>query len=239
MKLSHTLCVISALSLVASHSADAAALAITDEYIIAGDGTVIPVGGDAATAFNSGNPSNAAAWDYAARERGNAGQLNRRVASFLQFDTSSLSAADVNDPNFTATFTIDHVGHLNNINAGMDLGIGQVVSGAWDDDGGATPVFGWAAASTGQTTLLQNVQNSPNAVTGLTFDATAVIQDWVLNGTNQGFALFGYLDDGTGNPTNASYLNNAALEWEIIPEPSTGILGLFGASALLFRRRRS
>ena len=126
---------------------EAANLTLTDAFMTAADGTMVPIGGDAATAGNSGGPSNGATWEYAIRERGNITQADRRVATFLKFDVSPLDAAVVNDPNFTAVFSINHLGHLNNVNPGMDVGIGQIVSGDWDDDGGPTPEFTWALDS--------------------------------------------------------------------------------------------
>lgn len=231
-------CTIALIAISLSKAEATTTLSPIDEFMIAADGVVVPIGGSEATAGNSGNPSNGAAWQYAARERGVVTQTDRRVATFLKFDTSALTTAEVNASDFAAVFSVTHFGHLNNVNPGMDLGIGQIVSGDWDDDGGATPVFSWALdSSTNQSSILQNVQNFPG-LESLTFDATAIVQDWVINDTNQGFALFGYEDGGGGNPTNGSYFGDASLVVGAIPEPSTSMLALLGTSALLFRRRR-
>lgn len=230
----HTLALIS----LSFSAANAAVLTLTDEILVAGNGVVPPFG--VSSNPNTGGPNGGAgpqAWRYVARERNNEGQNDRRVATFLQYDTSSLTVADVNDPNFQATFEIDHVGNLNTINPGLDLVLGQV-SGAWDDSGTMNPVYNWAEVSSNQTLLLENLQNHTGTVP-ISVDITPIVQDWVLNGTNQGIALFGdQFGAPGGNLSNASYLENASLSWEIIPEPSTGILGLLGAGLLVARRRR-
>ena len=223
-------------------SSSAVTLTITDEMMVAADGAVHALG--VTTVGNlagPAGPSNGNPWRYGARERDNQAQTNRMVATFLQFDTSSLSSADVNNPAFTASFSIDYVGHLNNVNPGMDVGLGQITGGTWDDTGGNNPLYTWATGSSNVQTVVQNTNSQPNAINGITLDITGIVQDWVNNpATNQGLALFGYLEAGNGGIlTNGGYFDNVVVETSTIPEPATGVLGLFGALALTLRRRRS
>jgi hypothetical protein len=128
---------------------------------------------------------------YAVSERQNTNQTDRRIATFLQFDTSTLTLADVNAVGFSAIFRIDHVGHRNNVNTGMELSVGRNVSGAWDSAAGGDPdlQFAWAASSADQTVLLADVHTVPGAQ-ARSLDITSVVQGWV-NGTfaNEGLIL--------------------------------------------------
>ena len=187
--------------------AQAAELALLDEICVRADGVVAPFGtpGDSGTL----GPANGNPFRYTVRERDNTGQANRRIATFLKFDISGLAAADVNDSGFMATFTIEHVGHLNAVNHGMNLMFGRVDDGSWDDGGSANPDFSWGLGSADQTTLLVNMANYPNA-TNLVVDVTDIVKDWVLGNTShQGIVLFG--EDRGGNASNASYLQNASI----------------------------
>ena len=141
----------------------------------------------------------------------------------------------MNAPGFQATFTIDHVGHLNTLNTGFDLSFGRNVSGTWNS-GGSLPFFSWAAASADQAVLLADVHTVPNAQ-ALTLDVTPIVQGWV-NGTfvNEGIVLLG--TPGGGNFSQASFLDNAAINTSTIPEPSSFALAGLGLLGLLARRRR-
>ena len=180
-----------------------------DEIVIDGDNLVAPLGD--ATNFATAGPANGAAFTYAVRERSNNAQTNRRTVTFLQFDVSSITAADVADPSFEACFEIQHVGHLNDINPGMSLSIGLNVSGAWDDSGANDPDFAWAALSAAQSVLLDDVHLVPNSQI-LTIDVTPIVVGWVDGSiSNQGAVLFGSPSGSGGNDSQASYLQNASI----------------------------
>lgn len=234
------------------HPAQADVLTLTDEIMMVANGNTTALG---TVTYATGEPTYDPADDnthvetdvdfrYVARERDSTSQTDRRVATFLKFDTSGLTTADVNDAGFSATFSIDYCGHLNDQNVGMDLGLGRVdddgVNGdSWDDDGSNNPDFAWGLSSADQSILLVDVDQYEVATTDdiftLTVDVTSIVQDWVLgNEANNGLTLFG-VDNGA-NGSNAAYLDNASLT--VIPEPATiGLFAAFGGGVLFIRRR--
>ncbi|MDB4554825.1 hypothetical protein N9Z94_03485 [Akkermansiaceae bacterium] len=126
-----------------SAHATAAVLQVNETRTVLADGTVVANDG-------SGNlvpsvapagivgPTSASTFQYAIRERAAAqqAQVDRAGYSFFKFDLSSLSPAPT-DPGFSAIFSIDYVGHLNNLNA-WNVDLGQV-NGAWDISGDNDP----------------------------------------------------------------------------------------------------
>lgn len=198
-----------------------AAPVLVDEIMLDGNNVVVPFGDP--TSFASGGPSNGATFRYVARERNNATQNDRRVVTFLQFDTSGLTAADVGDPNFSAVFQLDHVGQLNDVNTGMGVAVGLNVSGAWDDSGTSNPSFEWAAASVSGGLILDNVHLVPEAQ-ALSIDITPAVVGWVDGSIeNQGLILFGSPSSAGGNFSQGAFSENPSIV--ISFETDTGLLG--------------
>ena len=139
--------------------------------------------------------------DFAIRERRVAGQNNRRISAFFQFDVSDPALATLfSDPAFSATLTLDYVGQLNAVNP-AGASIGQVTQAAWDSDvntvdilpprhlyGMGSPDF---TAATNVVPLLADI--AAVTPTGQTFevDVTTTVRNWG-DGTdpNFGFILF-------------------------------------------------
>ena len=175
---------------------------------------------------------------YIVRERGNVGEETQRIASFLEFDVSSLSTGFVNSSGFSATLTAQFTDRLNTLN-NMEVRVGRV-----DDDGvngdtwdtslapNTVPLFEWGMASADDVLLVPNARTATlNSV--FAADITPIVQAWV-NGTeaNNGLVLYAPspVFQGAG-------FENVTLT-AIVPEPTTalGLLGLM--TSTFFRRRR-
>ena len=180
---------------------------------------------------------------YYIRERGvsdtDPNSEKMRVASFMAFDLNSLSAADVANPGFTATFAIDFTARLNTTN-GLAATVGRVeddgVAGdSWNTSGaaGTVPLFEWGNSSADQQVVVANVLSDSFGT--YTIVVTSIVRDWV-NGThaNNGLVLFG----GSRSFQGAGF-QNAQLT-VAVPEPSTlllTIMGLLGLAVPRLRRR--
>lgn len=153
--------------------------------------------------------------EYVVRSRSNIIQNSQQVASFLQFDLTSLTAYQVNAASFSAIFEIDYVSQLNTVNAGLDVAVGRNTSGAWDSTGSNNPLhdWGWADESGGSVTadqlgvLVTEVSTATPPSNNIQIDVTSTVKDWV-NGvnSNDGFVLFG-LD----NVAQGAGFSNASL----------------------------
>ena len=165
-----------------------------------------------------------------ARERKNQSQQDKRIASFLHFDVSSLSSSLVNSSLFSATFEADFDSRLNTVN-NMSVLLGQVAS-AWDTMAGSLPLFELAGSSTNQATLVNNVKTDSFGT--YTLDVTDIVRSWVNGGsTNNGLVVFGAAPvyQGAG-------FNNVGLT-VYIPEPTSiaiFALGLVGLASRRFKK---
>lgn len=169
---------------------------------------------------NSGSLSGS---EVVARERRNQSQQDKRIASFLNFDVSSLTASLVNSSEFSASFEADFDSRLNTVN-NMSVLLGQVGT-AWDAMAGSLPLFELAGTSTNQGILVNNVRT--NAFGTYTLDVTDIVRSWVNGGsTNNGLVVF-----GSAPVYQGAGFNNVGLT-VFIPEPTSiaifalGILGL-------------
>jgi len=162
-------------------------------------------------------------YDYVIRERANAAQLTRRIRSFLQFDVNAIPAADLADPNFSATFTVDYVGNLNISNTGLNVGLGQVVDAAWDSTTNL-PAFDFSVNSTDLGLLIEDAAANPNSITGLTVDITSLVLGWA-DGSIPNFGLtFNVPAEpvAMGNASNSAYFANATIETSLVPMNAGG-----------------
>lgn len=151
-------------------------------------------------------------YNYGIRERANLAQTTRRIRSFLQFDVSTIPAAELADPNFTATFTVDYVGNLNILNTGLDVGLGQVVDGAWDSTT-TIPTVAFSDNSTELGLLIENAAANAAPISGLTVDITSLVQGWA-DGSISNFGLtfnVPAVPISMGNRSNSAYFTNATI----------------------------
>lgn len=141
-----------------------------------------------AASVNSGDsPADA---DFYIRERRSAAQTDLRISSFLNFDVSSLTVAEINGPGFSVSFTADYDFQLNNLNSTAAV-LGRVTNGAWD---GTTtlPLHSWGLDDAGdRRSLIEDISAlAPPA--SVSADVTSIVSGWV-DGTidNYGFVVFG------------------------------------------------
>lgn len=162
-----------------------------------------------------------------ARERKNQSQEDKRIASFLHFDVSSLTSSLVNSSEFSASFEADFDSRLNTIN-NMSVLLGQVGS-AWDTMAGSLPLFELAGLSTNQATLVNNAKTDTFGT--YTLDVTDIVRSWVNGGSiNNGLVVFGAAPvyQGAG-------FKNVGLSVDI-PEPTSIAIFALGVVGLASRR---
>ena len=165
-----------------------------------------------------------------ARERATLSQESQRIATFLDFDLSYLTASNVNASGFSALFSLDFVSRLNDKN-NLTVLLGQVES-AWSDTIGFLPLFEDADVSTNQSDLVSNVKT--DAFGTYTVDVTGIVQDWV-NGVqdNNGLVVF-----GESTVFQGAGFNNPSLIVNV-PAPTTiAILGLALVGLSLSRKMK-
>ena len=185
---------------------------VQESITVLADGTIVPVNGAGnidssgfASPLGPRDPTTGLTWQYGIRERSNSQELDRRMYSFLRFDVSNL-AADPTDPAFTATFTVDYQGHLNDVNTGFDVGLGQV-SGAWNTTTAPSANLSTNAPSLG--TLVEDVHENPNQIAGtITLDITALVRGWADGSISNDGLTF----TGNQNIPQAAYFSNATIE---------------------------
>mgnify|MGYP003385119861 FL=1 len=162
-----------------------------------------------------------------ARERKNQSQEDKRIASFLHFDVSSLTSSLVNSSEFSASLEADFDSRLNTIN-NMSVLLGQVGS-AWDTMAGSLPLFELAGLSTNQATLVNNAKTDTFGT--YTLDVTDIVRSWVNGGSiNNGLVVFGAAPvyQGAG-------FKNVGLTVDI-PEPTSIAIFALGVVGLASRR---
>lgn len=158
--------------------------------------------------------------EIAAQERGDDSQLTNQGVSYLKFDLSGLTPAQVNDPNFSAIFSIEYDGRVNGTQ-NMEVGMRVVdTTNTWSDTVGDYPLATWVAPANGGSTgsplsadyiLIDNVLTTTPTGQAILLDATADVQNWV-NGTinNNGYVIFGTYDTFQGADfSNATLLTSA------------------------------
>jgi len=227
MKTKLTLSTALAAHLLASSSYGQDVLTPTDSRIVSQTTTqtVHNVGG-------FGHPSE----PYVIRTR-NDGDASRINATFIRFDVSSLTVAEVNSPGFNAEFQIDFSSAANTISTSLidfQLGRNTIDDWTWDSSGDNNPLYSWIDDVDSEQSFGQF--NGSTIPATLSLDITNIVQGWV-NGTSDNLGLVFY---GTqvvsGSGQNAFGFEDAQIS--IIPEPSSlALVGLAGLA--LLRRRRS
>ena len=137
-----------------------------------------------AASVDSGDP--AADSTIYIRERLFSSELDRKVSSFLNFDVSSITAADLDSPDFAVSFTADFDFRLNPSNSAPAT-VGRVTNGAWD---GTTilPLHSWGISdSADRATLIPDI-SSAAAPAPVSVDVTDIVSGWV-DGTVDNFGL--------------------------------------------------
>jgi hypothetical protein len=213
-------------------SAQATILTPTDSIIVS----------DSTTRTSLGTVDPGGAASYAARGRGDTSQNSQQVVSFFQFDVSSLSVADVNNPGFSADFRIDYTFRINTLND-FSVEVGRNQGDAWDSTSGSLyPLHDWGfddetstVAAADRKVLIASVLGTDPTVTDVTADVSDIVKGWV-EGTNDNWGFVLYYD---ANSFQAAGFENPELVITI-PEPSTiGLLILTVLGLTLSRRRCS
>ena len=212
MKTKLTLSTALAAHLLASSSYGQDVLTPTDSRIISQTTTqtVHNVGG-------FGHPSE----PYVIRTR-NDGDASRINATFIRFDVSSLTVAEVNSPGFNAEFQIDFSSAANTISTSLidfQLGRNTIDDWTWDSSGDNNPLYSWIDDVGSEQSFGQFNGSTIPATPEL--DITSIVQGWV-NGTFDNLGLIFY---GTqvvpGSGQNAFGFEDARIS--IVSEPVSSL----------------
>lgn len=152
----------------------------------------------AANVASSDSPADS---DFYIRERRSATQTNLRISTFLNFDVSSLTPAEVNGPGFTASFTADYEFQLNNLNSTSAV-VGRVTNGAWNDTT-TLPLHAWGIDdSVDRTSIIADISTLTPPST-VSIDLTSIVSGWV-NSTIDNFGLVVFVGDLESNAAGFS-----------------------------------
>lgn len=139
--------------------------------------------------------------DIYIRERRIATQIDRRISAYLNFDVSSLTAADVSGPDFSVSFVADYDFQLNNLNSTAAL-VGRVTNGVWNGTT-TSPLHTWGIDDAAdRVTLIPDISSlaPPQSVSA---DVTSIISAWV-NGTADNYGLVVFIADLEANAAGFS-----------------------------------
>lgn len=175
------------------------------------------------------------AGELSIRERREISQTNRRGASFIQFDVSTITPTDIATPSFSAAFTIEYNAQLNDLNVTSAV-LGRVTEGdGWDLSGTDYPLFTWASSAADSADLIVDIAALAPANQEVTLDVTSIVSSWV-DGTNDNFGFVLYIDDLQAQA--AGFSNPELLI--TVPEPSALALlaGMLALTAVACKRRK-
>ena len=232
---------LAACTAIAASSANAATIVELDSSSTGFQAIAVAADGDDVTGVDGARPG-----PYWVRSRSNTSQTDRYYRSFIQYDVSSLTPADVNDPGFSATFSVTQ--NYGSSSAEIAILVGANDGGAWNTTT-STPEYAWGAASEDVVTLVENTDPFIAGTLGVaadevsvthTVDVTTIVQNWV-NGVydNEGFAVFeGVAPTKTSsNQNNIWSFEDPTLTLNIVPEPGSLALMALGGLCVMRRRR--
>lgn len=188
------LCVLGICSLSATLHAQAPVTLSPSDTAVTDNLSPANVGETAALAGVNGG----VAGDLVIRERANAGQNDRRISSYIQFDlTDPAAVSALAPPVYSASLTLEYAARLNTLNGGT-ASLGRVATAAWDSDV-AFPLHSYGfdsatlmATAADVTDFIANVATdvAPTGQT-LSIDVSTIVRNWD-NGVNpnHGFVVF-------------------------------------------------
>ncbi|MFU8893652.1 MAG: hypothetical protein ACNA8L_08490 [Luteolibacter sp.] len=181
MKAKLTLSTAMAALLLCSSSFGAVILTPSDSRVVSAAGTQT-----ARNINTTGHPSQT----YVIRTRNNANDTNQIIATFIRFDVSSLTVADVNSSGFQASFNIDHVTTLGTSSNPNTFFVARNTTDTWtwDSSGDNNPLYSWIDDSVALGIFGDTFSGNSPIPTTLSLDITSAVQGWV-NGTSDNLGL--------------------------------------------------